>query len=167
MSMEYFIRMYGCYGRSDVDDMYDALREFGRIEEIVGQAAAQEVIDRVQAEERRRMGEETWRLFTEGDQEERTRWFVRCEEESAYVEGKKADAATCRAALGFLARNPTGVYIDPAGDLWHLAEPSPRVREAAPGKLVLSVRTKRGAGTDLPEYTVDRPPGWFAPFGLR
>jgi hypothetical protein len=138
----------------------------GLIEALLGEGPVQAVVDEAEADARRRLGDETWRVFTAGTDAERARVAdATCAEHDRLV-AKRDDPAACAAALAALGRAPGGVFLDAAGDLWHLADP-PRAFGPPPGRLVLKLRTRAGHSGFARNHEVDRPAGWVAPYGLR
>ena len=65
-----------------------ANRRLRRIADVIGEAAVEEVVTEVEEEQRRRMGEEHWRIFTEGTQEEKRRDSRRGIQEDGRCGGK-------------------------------------------------------------------------------
>jgi hypothetical protein len=145
-------------------------RRFGRIAKMLGEVEKDKIIQEVRAELRESLGEEEWRVFMTGTKAE----VARVQEEAMRgidaLQAKKADEGTCRAAHAYLGAHPTGVFFDGQGDMWYLGRPracTPAGPDPNPGRLILRVRTRRGTCCWMPAYTVERPPGWSAPFGLR
>src|SRR5262245_28397891 len=156
LESEIFCFLHDCSGSREIRIMPYASMRIARIEGIIGESAVSEAIDRVDAEARERLGEETWRILTKGDRTERSRLQDETERAVKYLTTKLADEPTCRAAHAFLSTHPTEIYFDPAGDMWHLAE-SLQGQVTTPGQLVLKVTTRKHGTACAGTYGIDRP----------
>jgi hypothetical protein len=153
-------------GCPDADLIWWASNRFGRIAQMVGEVEIDKIIEKVRSDLRWERGEEWWLAFTGVDKNAVARVRKESQRAGEAVSAKRSDEATIRAAHEYLKTHPTGVYFDAAGDMWYLAG-VPGERSTEPGRLVLKVRTKAGYASTMPPYNVERPPGWFPPYGLR
>jgi hypothetical protein len=135
------------------------------IEAVLGAGPVRAAVDEAEADARRRLGDETWRVFAAGTDAERARVAEASYREMGRLHAKRDDPAACAAALAAPGRDPGGAFLDAEGDLWHLADP-PRVFSPPPGRLVLELRTRAGRAVFAADHGIDRPAGWVAPYGL-
>jgi hypothetical protein len=138
----------------------------GLIAAVLGPDAVREAFAEVEAEARRRMSAEEWRVFTEGGDEKWDQVHERVCEESHYLDRKRRDKEALERAFAHLRDHPGQVYFDDAGDLWYLSEPFRGSRVPA-GRLVLRVTTPRGTSTYVTGYELEKAPEWGPPYGLR
>ena len=137
-----------------------ANERIAQIEALLGEGAVQAGYAEVWSQERARIGEEYWRIFTQGSTAERDGVSAETHQGLDYLD------ANCQAAFAFLRDHPAEVFLDAAGDLWYLVDP-PRDWEAPPPQLRMQVRTRKGASRIVWDYEIARPPGWIPPFGLQ
>jgi hypothetical protein len=140
------------------DDASIRLHEIGMV---IGEEAVQEVVDQVKRETARGMGPERWAAFCGGEQED---YYAAAEDTHrnvTYLRAKAEDRVTSDRAWEFLTQHPCQFYVDVSGDLWSLTDQSDQE-----GLLRLQLRTPRGERIFVGAYTLPRPAGWYAPYGL-
>ena len=137
-----------------------------RLAQALGPETVEAVVGEVEEEAQRRVGEESWRVFTAGTYEERQQVQDETQAANEYLARKRRDRETRRRALACLRRDPGGVYRDADGDLWTWGEVYGGGRRPRRPRLLLVVTTRQGWHVVVPGGSRKRPPGWYAPFGL-
>jgi hypothetical protein len=166
LSIEHCIVLDDCFDKSLLYERSDAYRRIREIARVVGEDAVRRVLEDADMLEREQLGEEAWRLLRQGSYAELHAWHVAQVAGYAAAKAKVADEATRQAAWDYLRAHPTGVFFDQSGDLWHLA----KLRTESgtePPRLVLRVTTNKGHHAESEAHHVERPPGWFPPYGLE
>ena len=160
--MDIYCFLYESLESSERQSMSYAMRRIAGIKELVGEAAVGKVIENVRAEERRNLGWENWRVFTQGEMWEWKKVQHGFWEQLAYLRARLRDEDACRAAFAFLKDHPSDLHFGEGGDLWYLSEPFAE-DDSAPCQLVMSVRSRSGARREAEDYRVDCPVRWTAP----
>lgn len=169
MSISLMHFFYGWYGSSDWRRgtlAYDCLEG---ISQVIGDAAVQQEVDRVQLEEAHKLGPDLWETFCRGDADAWAEVAAESDAEHEQLRRLQQDARTQAEAFAYLTRYPSEVYFDAARNLWSLCpEPlGPGDNQPPSRRLILKVTTPRGVSGYVPERALDRPPRWYAAYGLR
>lgn len=153
-------------GRDFRLDTYAASR-LGKLALVLGDECVDQVENEVVQNERRRIGEDAWRIFIHGTEHEKAELREMNWKNYEYRDVKLQDKALMDKAFAFLKANPTKIYLDEAGDLWHLSEGCVESTDYDPNRLMLRIRTPNGAWSVAPDYSLSRPSTWQSPYGLR
>jgi hypothetical protein len=153
----------GQTGGSERRERWAAEAELAKLQEVLGEEVIAEVQAEAESDVRRQIGRTHWHLFLNGTQEDRDRVIDDVYGRIAYTDEKLADRAAKERALTALRANPSEVFRDDASDMWSLAEPEPDDEDP---RLVLVLTTLRAGKVFLSESRVERPAGWFDPYGL-
>lgn len=122
-----------------------------------------QAVGKVREEKRRSLGHELWRVFSKGNPAERENVFDSARAEEERLSQKRPDEQACCTAFEYLSVRPADVFLDPTGDLWRFAES----HHDASQHLLLALRGRSGCEVYATGYTLARPAGWRAPYGLK
>lgn len=141
-----------------------AAHRLDKLAHVLGEEVVQQAVCEVRQAARRRMGGKVWRIFSEGTELEQDEYRDKLEATYEYLELKRQDKALTDKAFEFLKANPTKIYFDDAGDLWSLTES--RFDDNPAANLLLRITRPDGTWGLAGDYSVVRPSGWQAPYGL-
>lgn len=141
-----------------------AAHRIDKIALVLGEEAVQQAVRDVWKRARRLMGEEVWRIFSEGTELERDEYRDKLEATYEYLKLKCQDKTLTDKVFAFLKANPTKIYLDDAGDLWSLTES--RFEDDPAANLMLRITAPDGTISVARGYSLVRPSKWQAPYGL-
>jgi hypothetical protein len=138
-----------------------------RIAQLLGAEAVDQAHDAVKERLRQRMGEEEWRVFTTGSEEEKDKVSDEVWQQITECDQVLEDQAAKEKAFAYLRSNPGKIYLDEADNLWFLQWWLGGKRDDRREKLILAAKTPSACCHSFPAYSLDPPPGWDPPYGIR
>jgi hypothetical protein len=166
--LDYYLTTFatGTCGGSERRRAQYANSRLDQLAETLGADAVQAAENEVADEERKKVGPEYWRVYTQGSNDERRE---RVETNFAVLDDlyhRCDDEATKAKAWAYLSINPSKFFVDDEGFLWSMVRDK-WSHDQTEDQLVLRLASSIGGAVLVPDCKMQRPADWSAPYGLK